>query len=191
MLDSAYCVPSGPSLSTRIKMDTVRWGLKSVLQRFNFRYRSKAKDGSIMFSQHSAFSSAFLSFFQPFPTLISLIEFLSSSSPFVSRNTQCPNMKFTARGCWPLTWLPLVALIVSAQAQADGESASTCISAGSVTTIHVVEAIYVSTFVQQNTTFSIYDYLTLTVDSAPTALGEVVTRTTTTVISSVSFILQA
>ena len=48
-----------------------------------------------------------------------------------------------------------------------------------ITKVVVVEPISVNTFVTQNTSFAVNNYLTLTVDNAPTNLNFVTTGTTT------------
>lgn len=65
-------------------------------------------------------------------------------------------------------------------------SIATCAPVQSGATVYVVESIYVSTYVQQNTTFGVNDYLTITVNDAPTTLDEVIVGTSTSIINSVA-----
>lgn len=53
-----------------------------------------------------------------------------------------------------------------------------------VTKVYVVEPVYINTYVHHNTTFSVNDYLTITVDNAPTSFDGVVRGTSTTLITS-------
>lgn len=74
-------------------------------------------------------------------------------------------------------------LAFSSGTEAYEQSTMVCISAQSPSTVYFVESIYVSTYVQQNTTFNVNNYLTLTVDNAPTSLDEIVVGTSTTIIN--------
>jgi hypothetical protein len=84
-------------------------------------------------------------------------------------------------GHWPLVRLLFGALVIAVESQADADSAHKCASALGLRTILVVESIYVSTYVQQNTTFAVNDHLTLTIDNAPTTVDEVVTAISTNI----------
>ena len=64
------------------------------------------------------------------------------------------------------------------------KSVDVCTLVESVTKVYVIEPIYINTYVQQNTTFSVNDYLTITVDNAPTSFDSVVRGTSTTLITS-------
>lgn len=81
------------------------------------------------------------------------------------------------------TCLSLAAFVLHRGAY--GQSVSVCPTAPSTTTVYVIQSVYISTYVQQNTTIAINDYLTLTVDNAPTNFDDVVVGTSTSTISSV------
>lgn len=54
----------------------------------------------------------------------------------------------------------------------------------SVTKVYIIEPIYINTYVQHNTTFAVNDYLTITVEDAPTSFDGIVKGTTTTQMTS-------
>lgn len=53
-----------------------------------------------------------------------------------------------------------------------------------VTKVYIVEPIYINTFVETNTTFTVNDHLTITVDNAPTSFNGIVHGTSTSLITS-------
>lgn len=93
-------------------------------------------------------------------------------------------MNFVVNSHWGEICLALLASLLGARAYE--QSAVVCTPAQSITSVHVVESIYVSTYVEQNTTFGVNNCLTRTVDNAPTTLDEIVIGTSTSIINSVA-----
>jgi hypothetical protein len=74
-----------------------------------------------------------------------------------------------------------LAILASLIPRAYEPSTIECPPAPKITTVYLVESIYVSTYVQQNTTFGLNNYLTLTVNNAPTTVDEIVVGTSTSI----------
>jgi hypothetical protein len=93
-------------------------------------------------------------------------------------------MKLAGKSHIAETGLAILASLLDPRA--NEPSTIACPPAPSITTVYLVESIYVSTYVQQNTTFGLNNYLTLTVTNAPTTVDETVVGTSTSVINSVA-----
>jgi hypothetical protein len=61
------------------------------------------------------------------------------------------------------------------------QSTEACTPPIGVATVYVVASVYVSTYIVQNTTFSVNDHLTVTVNNAPTTLHDILVGTSTLV----------
>jgi hypothetical protein len=82
-------------------------------------------------------------------------------------------------------YLPLgIGVVVQPNIQALRTTVDVCNLVDSVTKVYIIEPVYINTYVQQNTTFSVNDHLTITVDNAPPSFDGVVQGTSTTIITS-------
>lgn len=95
-------------------------------------------------------------------------------------------MRWFTRMQWRGTSLSL--LIFSQFVPAYQQSTDICTQPIEVATIHVLESVYVSTYIGLNTTFSVNDHLTVTINNAPTTLVDIMVGTSTLVTTSTSIV---